>query len=696
MKDAVSQAQAQFEKGDLGADKVRAVEREYEKVSSQIKDLDKQAGSMSGFSKIADKMGINSANIKTAVGTVGIAVGAFLKDSVSEAGEAEQADKNLEQTLISTKDASGMTAKSLDDLASSLQKSSTFSDDQIKSGEGMLLTFTNIGKNVFPQATQALLDMSQKMGTDTSTQAVQLGKALNDPINGISALSRVGVTFTDKQKDMIKQMVNTGDTAGAQKVILDELNKEFGGQAATAADTYAGKQKQLGNQIKEIEEKIGEALLPILQKVAEFIEKIVVPIADFISKNPKLTAGILAVVAVLGTLIGGLSVLGTVMTAINLTMDAGLLPTLGIVIAVIAAVAAIAAVVIANWKPISTFFINLWKTVTDAIVNAWNGIKAFFTNLFAWIGAFFTQWGPLILAVIAPFIGIPLLIIQHWGQISTFFSNLWDGVRNITVSVWNSILSFFNGIPGFFSGIGASIRGAFDAVIGFISGLPGRFSGLVSNIGTAVIHGLDSTIDFIRGLPGELMSIGTNIVQGLWNGITGAWHTITDGVKNLTSGFVSGFKNALGIHSPSTIFAGIGGFISQGLANGISSTAGAVTNSLQSLVQNSISTATKSITESSGLQTALDTVAGSLKTTIPLNFSSAPQVSAAMAATYGNTQTALKSGAGNFAGADQSGSQSPVFQQTVNNYSPKALSPAEAARQTRNATRQLVLAIQKG
>lgn len=109
-----------------------------------------------------------------------------------------------------------MTMDSLNSLTQAMVKNTTYSDDEVKSGESMLLTFTQIGKNVFPQATAATLDYAQKMGVDAKSAALTLGKALNDPANGLSKLMRAGVTFTDQQKKQITAMQKAGDTAGAQ------------------------------------------------------------------------------------------------------------------------------------------------------------------------------------------------------------------------------------------------------------------------------------------------------------------------------------------------------------------------------------------------------------------------------------------------------------------------------------------------
>src|SRR5438128_9623407 len=135
----------------------------------------------------------------------------------------------------------------------------------------MLLTFTNIGRNVFPQATKTVLDMSQALGQDTKSSAIQLGKALNDPITGVSALQRVGVTFDDQQKKLIKTYMTHNQIAKAQGVILKELNKEFGGVAETAGKTAGGQMAILNQQLDDIRQNIGDALLPLLTQFTGWI-----------------------------------------------------------------------------------------------------------------------------------------------------------------------------------------------------------------------------------------------------------------------------------------------------------------------------------------------------------------------------------------------------------------------------------------
>jgi len=190
------------------------------------------------------------------------------------ARESEVINTQIEQTIKSTGGAAGMTAKQVESLASELKEQTAISGGAIKAGEAMLLTFTNIGKDTFPTATKAMLDMATSMngGAAPSAEAlrgtaIQLGKALNDPIAGLTALSRVGVAFSEDQKNTIKTMVDMGNTAGAQQVILAELNKEFGGSAAARIETTNGKMELFSMHVKAATASIGELLLPITPMV---------------------------------------------------------------------------------------------------------------------------------------------------------------------------------------------------------------------------------------------------------------------------------------------------------------------------------------------------------------------------------------------------------------------------------------------
>lgn len=195
--------------------------------------------------------------------------------AVKAFSESQNVMAQTNAVLKSTGGVAGISADQVKKLANSLQGVTKFSDETVQSGENMLLTFTSIGKDIFPQATETMLDMSQALGQDVKSSAIQLGKALNDPINGVTALRRVGVRFTDSQQDMINKLVESGRTLDAQKIILKELQVEFGGSAKAAGETFAGKLDILKNKFNDVQESIGGAIVqgltPLATKIADFV-----------------------------------------------------------------------------------------------------------------------------------------------------------------------------------------------------------------------------------------------------------------------------------------------------------------------------------------------------------------------------------------------------------------------------------------
>lgn len=238
----------------------------------------------SGLSKVANSTGGLNMSLGSLLKTAGIVTLAFkafnfLSESVEDFNAAEQASAQLNATLESTQYSAGLSRAALDQQAIALSKVTKFDDDAIASMQSLLLTFTDIKGAVFQEATPAILDLAEKMGGDLKGASIQVGKALNDPIKGVTALSKVGVSFTETQKLMIKKLVETGDTAAAQRIILAELNKEFGGSAEAAAQAGTGGLTVIANRFGNIKESIGglivdglEKLYPILNSILDVVE----------------------------------------------------------------------------------------------------------------------------------------------------------------------------------------------------------------------------------------------------------------------------------------------------------------------------------------------------------------------------------------------------------------------------------------
>lgn len=287
-----------------------------------IADASKAVGAMRDMTGAAD-----SASAKTE--TAGSRLKSFGKAAAYAAGAAalgglvymfktgvgEQKDflagqAQLAAGIKSTGNAANVSVKGMEGLASTIQDYSGQTDDSIVASEKLMLTFTNVrnsaGKNndVFDQSIKVTADMAARMGGDASKYAVQLGKALNDPVKGLTALTRIGVTFTDQQQKQVKAMVANGDAMGAQKLIIKELNKEFGGSAKAFGDTLPGQMERAKRSFEDISQQLVASLMPILTTLAQVILRDVLPavkkVIDFISANIKwllpLAAGITAVV----------------------------------------------------------------------------------------------------------------------------------------------------------------------------------------------------------------------------------------------------------------------------------------------------------------------------------------------------------------------------------------------------------------
>lgn len=219
----------------------------------------------------------------------GRAVINFFKSVVAEARESVRVTRQTSAVIRSTGGAAKVSATHVQRLADRLSLLSGIDDEVIQSGANMLLTFTSIrnevgkGNNIFDRATSTVLDMSVALGQDLKSSSIQLGKALNDPIRGMTALRRVGVQFTESQTKQITSMVKSGHLMEAQKVILAELNKEFGGSAAAQADpakkaqvAWANFKEELGGRFLPVLDRLltlGTSKLPILWRFLDLVGK---------------------------------------------------------------------------------------------------------------------------------------------------------------------------------------------------------------------------------------------------------------------------------------------------------------------------------------------------------------------------------------------------------------------------------------
>lgn len=212
----------------------------------------------------------------------GFAVGATMKKFIDATADAQNVQAQLAAGLRSTGFASGQTVEALNAQAEALMRLSTFDDEAIGGAQSLLLTFTKISGDTFPKATQAVLNMATRMGGDLQGAAIQVGKALQDPIAGVTALGRAGVQFTDAQKAVIAEMVETNRLAEAQRVVLAELETQFGGSAEAARNTLGGAVQYLKNQFDNLFELNPGQAAPIITSINALADALQ-PIATLIN-----------------------------------------------------------------------------------------------------------------------------------------------------------------------------------------------------------------------------------------------------------------------------------------------------------------------------------------------------------------------------------------------------------------------------
>jgi phage-related minor tail protein len=187
-----------------------------------------------------------------AAGFAGITIGATFAKFIQESKNAQNEQAQLAAVLRSTGQAAGYSAEQLNAMAEKMAQSSIFDDGDINKAQTRLLSYTNVVGEQFPQALQAAIDMASRLGTGVEEAAETIGKALDVPSEGLSALSKQGFRFTEDQKKLIEKLQETGRTAEAQGIILDALKTAYGGAAEAARNTFGGAISAVQNALNSL------------------------------------------------------------------------------------------------------------------------------------------------------------------------------------------------------------------------------------------------------------------------------------------------------------------------------------------------------------------------------------------------------------------------------------------------------------
>lgn len=212
------------------------------------------------------------------------AIGAvrFLAGAIEETIQYQRNMNVIENLVKQTGASAWVSAQQLEQQARAIGFSTLESVEGIMAAQQTMLTFRGVIGDVFDRSIMAAADMSAALGQDLKSSTLQLGKALEDPVKGLTALSRSGTVFTDQQKEMVEAMVEAGDVAEAQRFILSELEAQYGGAAKAAAVGLAGSIDTLSQKWQEfkiglLEDKTGgiSAIVDGIGNSLEFVLKVI-------------------------------------------------------------------------------------------------------------------------------------------------------------------------------------------------------------------------------------------------------------------------------------------------------------------------------------------------------------------------------------------------------------------------------------
>ncbi|MCG9005136.1 phage tail tape measure protein [Laribacter hongkongensis] len=452
-------------------------------------------------------------------------------------------------------------------------------------------------------------------------EALQKGMAIDATGTILKVLDAIKKLPQEKQLVAATQLFGKeyGDDAAKLANNVEEYRRqlklanseEARGSMARESDarnqTLTAQWQMMQNRLFNVNAGMGQMLREPLLEVMNGLSGVLGSVRDWMKANPELTATIvklIAVMAVLMTAVGGLfMVLAAVVgpmalfklsmstIGIKLASGIGIIGKLGAAVMwlgriflttpiglAVAAVAAAAYLVWSSWGVIAPKMQALWASVTGGANAAWQWVKSAILSVAGSIGDFLMNW------TIVGFVS------DHWQDIRAITLAVWSIIKTGVAAIGQALVGFFmnwtivGAVISNWDAIKAATAAAWDWVrklaVGAGSGILAFFMNWTL-VGVVVRH-WDSIISFMRGLVSTFTTIGSQIMQGMIAGLVSGLTSLKNTINGIGEGVISWLKDKLDIHSPSRVFAALGGFtmagFQQGLEQGQAGPLGAVQN----------------------------------------------------------------------------------------------------------------------
>lgn len=418
----------------------------------------------------------------------------FANDSIKAWNESQSALANVNAGLKSTNNAIGISSKQFQDMAAKSQSVGIFEDDSIlQNATAQLLTFGNIGKQNFERIQNAAMDVTAKLkginatGEDLRGISIMMGKAMDNPVKGMAAMRRVGISFSDSEVNAVKSMMAHNDIIGSQNLMLKAIERQYGGTNEALRQTDAGMERAAQNKLGDVMERVGQQLVPaklqfyelandILPVLADVLPALIQFLKDFAPAIIAVTIAVIAYKAACEAARAATIGLLIIEKVLKFMEAAKILGFVGAIkyytIGTKAAAVATKAFTIAQWllniamdaNPVGLIIIGIAAMIALVVL----AIK------------YWDDWGAALVLFMGP-IGIILSAVMavktHWGNIVSSFENggILAGIKAIGMMLLDVVLYPLQKIievlarvtPG---AIGRRLRGAAEMINDFRQG----------------------------------------------------------------------------------------------------------------------------------------------------------------------------------------------------------------------------------